>query len=558
MKILRFSRETIFLSGILVSAVILRIWGVQFGLPFLYHADEPIVVNHALAFGTGDLNPHFFNIPPLVSYLLFVCYGIYYAAGWAAGIFHSVRDFEQLFYFDSTSFYLIARLIFGVFFGTLSVYVLFRLVKRFGNVRTALWASFFLAANFLHVRDSHYIYADIPLLFVLLLGFFVIFRLSENPSSWKWHLLAGGMIGLATATKYNGVFLAIPYLWVCIRCVPWKQWVALWLLAAVAAGAVFIILNPYAVLDHTFFLKEIAEQSAANSGGSPWLHHLTYSLAGALGGLMLVLALLGVFRALLSKDVRFQALAVFVAGYYAVLCHFGQPYDRYVLPLIPFMLVLAAEVLARIKAKSPLLFWILIPFVVLPSIIKTIHWDRLMSEPDVRTAAKEWVEANIPAGSPLALDGTFFMPRLSFSPQQLEKKRAHAAEGFQSVAKMRRLDALLSRPYQPSYGLNFLSHNSEKPGFLFAEPLVPYDLEELIQKGIQYVLLIDARHSDGEPFFQALQASADRVKTFSPFRDSRDLTIHDPQTMTGGPFLWGDIRPRERGGYPVSIYRVRS
>ena len=558
MKVLRFSRETIFLFGILALAFILRVWGVRFGLPFLYHADEPIVVNHALAFGMGDLNPHFFNIPPLVSYLLFICYGIYCVAGWGAGLFHSVRDFEQLFYFDPSSFYLIARLVFGVFLGTASVYVLFRLVKRFGDTRSALWASFFLAVNFLHVRDSHYIYADIPLLLVLLLGFFVIFRVSEKTSSWKWHLLAGGVIGLATATKYNGAFLVIPYLWICLRRVPWKQWLLFWFLAAFAAGAVFVILNPYAIFDHAFFVKELAEQSAANSGGLPWLHHLTYSLAGALGWPMLVLALLGAFRALLSKDVRSQAIAVFVMGYYAVLYRFGQPYDRYVLPLIPFMVILAAEVLASLKVKSRLLFWILIPFVVLPSIIKTVHWDRLMSEPDVRTVAKEWVEANIPAGSRLALEGGFFMPRLAFSPEQLEEKRSRALSGFQSEARTRRLDALLSKPYQPSYELQFLSNDPEKPGFLFAEPLAPFDMGVLKQKGIQYVFLIDAFHPEEDLFFQALQANADRVMTFSPYRDSRDLTIHDPQAMTGGPFLWKDILPRERGGYPVSIYRIRS
>jgi len=559
MKAFRFSREAILVIGILALALILRAWGVGFGLPFLYHADEPIVVNHALAYGMGDLNPHFFNIPPLVSYLLFICYGIYCVAGWGSGLFRSVVDFEQLFYFDPSSFYLIARLVFGVFLGTLSVYALFRLVKRFGDMRTALWASFFFAVNFLHARDSHYIYTDIPLLLVLLLGFLVFFRLSENPTSWKWHLFAGGVIGLAVATKYNGVFLAIPYLWICLRRVPWKQWLIFWCPAALAACAVFMMLNPYAILDHAFFMKELAEQSAANSGGGlSWFHHLTYSLAGALGWPMLVLALLGVLRALFSKDVSLQAVAVFVVGYYVVLCHFGQPWDRYVLPLVPFMLILAAEVLIGIMMKSRLLFWVLIPFVVLPSIIKTVHWDRLMSEPDVRTVAKDWVEAHIPAGSRLALDGTFYMPRLAFSTEQLEEKRARATEGFQSEAKKRRLDALLSKPYPSSYELYFLSRDPENSGFLFSEPSVPFDFEVLKQKGVEYVLLIDAHHSWGDPFFDALQENADRVMTFSPHRDSRDLTIRDPQIMTGGPFLWRDILPRERSGYPISIYRLRS
>ena len=78
-------------------AFALRLWSVNFGLPYIYHADEPIVVHHALAYGTGDFNPHFFRIPPLVSYLLFICYGIYFLMGSALGFFQSIQDFEQLF-----------------------------------------------------------------------------------------------------------------------------------------------------------------------------------------------------------------------------------------------------------------------------------------------------------------------------------------------------------------------------------------------------------------------------------------------------------------------------
>ncbi|MBU9889857.1 MAG: hypothetical protein KTQ49_08335, partial [Candidatus Omnitrophica bacterium] len=66
MKVPGLNRETFVLTGILALAFAVRAFGVPFGLPYLYHADEPVVVNHALAYGTGDLHPRFFNIPPLV------------------------------------------------------------------------------------------------------------------------------------------------------------------------------------------------------------------------------------------------------------------------------------------------------------------------------------------------------------------------------------------------------------------------------------------------------------------------------------------------------------
>src|SRR3989338_2619161 len=136
------------LWGILALAFTLRIVAINFGLPHLYHADETIVVNHALAYGTGDFNPHFFKIPPLVSYLLFVAYGLYYGIGCVFGIFGGISDFQELIVNDPTSFYLLGRIVFGVFLGTLSLYVLYRLIKKFVTMEHALLSAFFFAVSF--------------------------------------------------------------------------------------------------------------------------------------------------------------------------------------------------------------------------------------------------------------------------------------------------------------------------------------------------------------------------------------------------------------------------
>src|SRR3989338_5696232 len=98
---------------ILGVGFILRLVGVQFGLPDIYHADEPIIVNHAVQYGSWDFNPHFFWIPPLTSYLLFIAYGFYFLFGVVVGWFSSLEDFKVLFLADPTSFYLIARGLFG-------------------------------------------------------------------------------------------------------------------------------------------------------------------------------------------------------------------------------------------------------------------------------------------------------------------------------------------------------------------------------------------------------------------------------------------------------------
>ncbi len=566
MKALRLSRETVLLLGILALAFLVRVFAVNFGLPELYHADEPIVVNHALAYGTGDLNPHFFKIPPLVSYLLFFCYGIFYVLGRTAGYFHSVRDLEQLFYSDPTSFYLIARVIFGVLLGTATVYGVYRLVKRLWTTEMALWAALLLAVNFLHARDSHYIYADIPLLCVLLTGFCLMARLSDAPSSWKLHLLCGGTIGLAAATKYNGVFLALPYLWVCLRTVPWRRWPVFWGFAGATAGLVFILCNPFSVLDWPLLFREVTDQSRSNQG-VPWFHHIKYSLSGAVGASLLTVAFGGWLRAVFSGKPAREAMAIFVLGYYMVLCRWGQPYDRYVLPLVPFVCIFAVDflipymdVLSKGKVfLGVILKGIIILILVIPAFWKIVQWDRLMASPDVRTVARAWIESHIPPGSRIALEGTIFTPRLSFSSDQLKEKMGglDRTDGAQAGAQKRRLEALLSRSRQPSYELYFLSRDPSGPQFLFAEPKVPFDLETLRRKKVDYVVMVSEPRDPKDPFAAGLEKVADPVVKFSPYRKSFGMKDYDTLPLTGGPFLWKDIRARERNGYTITVYKLK-
>ena len=52
-------------------------------------------MNRALAFGTGDLNPHNFLYPTLYFYVLFAWEGLFVLAGRAAGVFESLAAFER-------------------------------------------------------------------------------------------------------------------------------------------------------------------------------------------------------------------------------------------------------------------------------------------------------------------------------------------------------------------------------------------------------------------------------------------------------------------------------
>ena len=87
------SLEKWLLGAIVVLALSLRIWAIDFGLPFMYHPDESMKIRIAQhMFKTGDLNPHYFKKPTLFIYLNALAYVPYYLIGRVTGHFESPDD----------------------------------------------------------------------------------------------------------------------------------------------------------------------------------------------------------------------------------------------------------------------------------------------------------------------------------------------------------------------------------------------------------------------------------------------------------------------------------
>ncbi len=125
--------------GILFLALALRIAGIGFGLPQLYHQDEPVIVNHAMAIGARGWNPHFFVLPPFSIYALFALYAVFFILGKLTGHFADASAFGSVFLNDPTAFYLIGRVVLGVFFGVLAVYWLYRVGTKHFSRKTGIY-----------------------------------------------------------------------------------------------------------------------------------------------------------------------------------------------------------------------------------------------------------------------------------------------------------------------------------------------------------------------------------------------------------------------------------
>ena len=193
---------------IIAAAFVLRIWGLGFGLPFVLHQDEPIVVNHALAYGAGDLNPHFFIIPPFCSYVLFFFYVLFFLVGNIIGHFPGVETFALSFFKDPSAFYLIARLILGVIPSVVTVALVASLYRRLFSEKGAWYSSVIVAFSFLSVINGHYAYVDNVMVMFITATYVLIASIADSPSLRKY-ILAGVLLGFAVSTKYNAIVLAV-------------------------------------------------------------------------------------------------------------------------------------------------------------------------------------------------------------------------------------------------------------------------------------------------------------------------------------------------------------
>lgn len=558
---------------VILTALLLRLFGIGFGLPYTYHADEPIVVNHALGYGTGDFNPHFFRIPPLASYILFVLYGLLFLAGKIAGHFQNVHDFEFLYWTDPSLFYLTGRLLLGMLPGAYSVYLLYRVTRNAFGLFTSILASFFFSVAFIHVRDSHYIYADIPLVLVMIAAFFPFLKIADGKNSFSMHALSGFMIGLAAAFKYNGIFLVCPYLAAVIVGGLRPSDLKKSALAGIAALGAFTLFNPYAWIDFTFFMQELAGEKAARESGTGLMHHLVYSAAGGIGPGMLALSVIGIAAALFDRastplrKARFVVLA-FILPYYLAIVLWGQYYDRYILPLVPFLALFAADSIARFYEKRAQskrfaqITFILVALAAVPPLVKSVLSSWLFLQTDTRTEAKLWVESHLPAGSRIAFNVPFYAPRLGWSNDKLSeiKQRASEQPHF-SAAQMRRLDIIQKRNAAlkiPGFELYQLVQSPEdENAFLLGPKPLDYTAASLLSSGIDF--LVVSRHPEDtklQALFTDLAPQPERLARFSPYRSASIETAVDPIAMTGGPFLWRDLIARRAPGPVIEVYAV--
>lgn len=554
------------IMGVILLAFLVRVTGIGFGLPHLYHQDEPIIVNHALSIGAGGWNTHFFVIPPFTITLFFIVQGIYFVLGKAMGTFQTSSDFALMFMRDPSSVYWLGRFVLGVCFGTATVWALWVGSKRFFGERIAFWAALLLAIMPMHVQHSHYIYADIPLTLAVTMSYFMLMLLLEAPVP-SHYVRFGALMGWAASIKYTGLYFAPLVLLVHIIGQP-KDWYRPGKLINVALSGiscliVFFIFAPFSFLDWKNFWGQISHQGGAESFVG-FAHHAVYSITGGSGLLFVSLAVLGIF--VLAKFAGHKAwiTAGFLLVYYFINAVFSQNFARYMLPIMPILALLAAMAIEGfrpiLEKKRPLMVF-LIAALCAEFLLPTLYSNMLFLRNDTRTECLRWFHDNVQTGSKVVVDNRFFGPPLQLSESQIKEKYAQLGAAKKDAVRKKRLDLMLeSAKVNKGYDVyQMVAHEKEAMSpFLFSGPYVTQDWESIKSLGSEYIV-VHTTDSDqaAADFVRAYPDRFERVRIFSPYRDASRKMSLDPEASTAAPHLPKEILSRRVLGPYLEVYRVQ-
>ncbi|HEX9017366.1 MAG TPA: glycosyltransferase family 39 protein, partial [Chloroflexota bacterium] len=422
-------------AAITAGGLGLRLFAIGHGLPEQYVPDESTMVGGALRMGASrSLQPGTFIYPAGLMYVFAAEYLGLLGFGTLTHTFSSVDQFKEFAFVDPTLFYLLPRVAVALA-GTACIPVVFLLGRRLYGSTAGVASAFLLATSLMHVQMSHQARHWVPIALFTLVILWVSLDLAEHGRR-RDYLLSGILVGLAFATSFNGILLLLMPVTAHVvrqlrvnshRSSVFSPRQHLPLLATVAlAPVIFFALNPYILLH----FKEFAafQTSGERSIGGQILGHydsyLQQFLARQAFGFFAeatlayepAITILGLAGAVIAVR-GFRATALVVLAYpvfhYLMFATTAPSTEqRYMLPAIVLLALPAGLAASRIlswagKGGNAVRLGVSALLVVLAvlALLPALRYDWVLAQADTRTVAKDWIEANVPAGSDVAVEG---------------------------------------------------------------------------------------------------------------------------------------------------------
>ncbi len=409
----------VILSLLVAIGGALRFTALGQGIPFALGVDEPEIIERSVRMmKSGDFHPHFFDYPGLYIYIQFLVACARFVVGSIGGLWANLNEAPP------AEFYLWGRAVTATF-GTLTILLVYRAGRRISPLAGVMSAAIF-AVQSLHVRESHFVLTDVPTTFFVALTWVLALRAHARHTT-RAFFWAGVAAGLAAATKYNGgVAILLPLLILLIGAGGWRWRLRAAAVVILAAAGSFLAGAPYTVLALPEFLNAFAYLShmyavgpaPLEAGWVIYLKHLrlNFSIPGLIAALIgLGLTLRALWRApRTDASIAWATTASFALIYFYMIAGQRLTYGRYLLPLLPFLCVLAGGALAwafeivRARVARPAVVTLaaaaLLVAVCWVPAVNAVGTLRNAARVSTSEQAYQWILANVPKQTKIGME----------------------------------------------------------------------------------------------------------------------------------------------------------
>lgn len=392
-----------FLFLILLLSFLLSIYGINWGRAEDWNPDQRVfnIIYPSNILDFKGYNPGWFLKPPFHTYFNYLL-SVWPINFWGSILGISFSTIQKITLIWSRTL--------TIFLFISSTVVIYRIIKKWYGKFVARIISLIFATSAGLIAHNHFLTADIPVMFWILLSFYYSQKLYTTKAS-KDYFLSGFFTGIATATKYNGLIAGSAFVTFHFLAHFHDKLPSIFLkkkflmgLGAILLG--FFLANPFAIFDHKTFFSDfyyllVTEKyyGTLHSGylifwskipeliGYPafWLFIIGFTIS------------LKIFIKHSGNNAVFIGCLSIIIPYYIFFAANDHIPARFVLPIIPYFLMLSGSFWEKTEKRvffKNLVICILFTVAIYNLISSYYVGKRFVNDP--RMKAQIWVKNNLP------------------------------------------------------------------------------------------------------------------------------------------------------------------
>lgn len=406
MHIVKKHQLSILIFLLSIVGGVFRFYNLNWDHGNFFHPDERNIANAVSQINFfSQLNPNFFAYGGFLIYLYRV-----------TGDILNLLTHNSVWTYDWGHINIIGRF-YSALFSILTIPLIFILSKNIFNKYTAVIASLLTTFCVSFIQTSHF---SITENFLVLVSIFICFLSSKllKTRKFKYYILCGVFLGIATATKTIALsFIIFPLTShaLTITKPPYKFLKKAVMLIAflLISFIIFTLFSPYAFLRWGKFMESMRYESGVALGTLPvpytlqFDHTLPYIFQiknflwqmGPISYSLIPSVLLFSFIILKTKNPKLILLISFPLVYFLYVGLWHTKFIRFMLPILPFIIILISYFLFAVQKRMKRLGKLLIFISVVSTVIWTLAFFSIYIKEQTRVAASKWIYQNIQSGS---------------------------------------------------------------------------------------------------------------------------------------------------------------